>query len=418
VSLLLAPAAAPAATVKGVYVEDIHFPSSTVAVEDAESERNDIEVTRRNFDFFVRERGRAPLRGSGECRNVEPQLVRCNDYGDTHDFRVRLGGGDDRVRVAMELDQFGDLTVYGEGGDDRLELARRRGQLRGGPGRDVLLGGSGPNRLYGGGGRDILRGRGGRDLLGGDLIAGEPEATAADDAIDGGGGEDFASWSTRAERVEVDLGRGVAGGVGERDTLRSIEGALGGTGDDRLRGGPGPDVLRGGPGADLLNGRDGNDELDGGVAGYSFVGPADESRDRVDCGAGRDLATGVVAHRNPPRPADAVPQSCERWWTDGQRTAVPRLESGSRTLEVEQACKSGGVEAIRRCRRTVVVLSAGEELGRSETATFDDRWTLVVELDRPLERGAPIDLVVEGENQDEDSDAWRNHDHLMRLRWP
>jgi hypothetical protein len=219
--------------------------------------------------------------------------------------------------------------------------------------------------------------------------------------------------------VDVDLRRGFGGSDGEQDTLRSVEGVVGGTGDDELRGGPGPDTLRGGPGADLLNGRDGNDELDGGLAGYAWVGPADGSRDRVECGAGHDLATSVVAHRKPRGKADPLPQSCERWWIDGMRNAVPRLEAGSRTLRVEQTCKTGS-GAVGRCRRTVVVLSDGEELGRSETATIGDRRprTLLVRLAKPLEPGAPIDLVVEGENRDEDYGTWHDHDHLMRLRWP
>lgn len=417
--LVLVPVTAPAATVRGRYHPDIHDAEySDYSLVDTDGERNDIEVTEKGYEYYVRERGPAPLRAEGNCRTVRPQVVRCDDADYAAEFVIRLGGGDDAVRVATDLGPSGGLRVHGQAGDDRLELDGGYGDLYGGPGRDVLIGGSRRNSLYGGGGRDVLRGMGGDDVLGGDLTGSSHESSSAhDDSIDGGSGDDFVSWEPRPEPVSVDLRQGVGGSDGERDTLHSIEGVVGGTGDDELRGGPGPDTLQGGPGADLLNGRDGDDVLDGGLAAYTWVGPADGSRDRIECGPGQDLATGVVAHRKPPGKADAVPQSCEWWSIDGTRNAVPRLRTGSRTLRVEQTCKTDG---LGRCRRTVIALSGGEELGRSKTAVLTDRRprTLEVPLAKPLEPGRPIDLVVEGENRDEDSSTWHNHDHLMRLRWP
>lgn len=60
---------------------------------------------------------------------------------------------------------------------------------------------------------------------------------------------------------------------------------------DRIDGREGNDTLRGLGGADLLIGGAGRDELDGGRGDDRIPAHADESRDRVRCGAGRDVVT-------------------------------------------------------------------------------------------------------------------------------
>jgi RTX calcium-binding nonapeptide repeat (4 copies) len=109
-----------------------------------------------------------------------------------------------------------------------------------------------------------------------------------------------------------DVGRGtglIAGGPG-KDDLRVVRGAAtfqGGSGEDVLVGGRFRDGLDGGPGPDLLVGGRRFDELAGGrgpdqiVGGFGpdaiFAGPgddriraADPKGDRIECGAGRDVA--------------------------------------------------------------------------------------------------------------------------------
>jgi hypothetical protein len=130
--------------------------------------------------------------------------------------------------------------------------------------------------------------------------------------------------------VVVDLARGRAGRPGERDRLRSIEGASGGFGRDVLLGDgrgnrlfgldpyagdpyspPASAVLRGG---DVLVGRGGDDALSGTVGGARFDGGAGsdflESRsrhDRPSCGRGRDT---LAVERD----GVLVPRDCE-WIT-------------------------------------------------------------------------------------------------------
>jgi hypothetical protein len=85
-----------------------------------------------------------------------------------------------------------------------------------------------------------------------------------------------------------------------------------GPGDDRLRGGDQADRLDGGSGDDSLSGEGGNDVLDGGAGadllfagdGSDVVRAADGTRDKVNCGPGRDRA--VVDRK------DDVARTCER----------------------------------------------------------------------------------------------------------
>lgn len=131
-------------------------------------------------------------------------------------------------------------VIYGLGGDD------------------YLSGDRGNDTLYGGEGNDTLRGGDGSDLL------------------DGGEGLDLVSYSSDFGSVRVDLQSGYASFPGTnwaRETLVSIEGAIGAQGRDTFigngagndfRGEQGNDTLIGNMGADTLDGGEGNDSLDGG----------------------------------------------------------------------------------------------------------------------------------------------------------
>jgi hypothetical protein len=86
----------------------------------------------------------------------------------------------------------------------------------------------------------------------------------------------------------------------------------GGPGDDRLRGGDQADTLDGGTRDDFISGEGGNDVLIGGPGadllfagdGNDVVRAADGTRDKVNCGPGRDRA--IVDRR------DDVARTCER----------------------------------------------------------------------------------------------------------
>jgi Ca2+-binding RTX toxin-like protein len=126
---------------------------------------------------------------------------------------------------------------------------------------DVIMGDDGDNRLSGSSGDDIL--------IGG----------LGEDALFGGDGFDYASYEDRTTGITVNLGTA----EGNEDRFSSIEGLIGGSGDDvlngtsidniflggdgndRLAGGNGDDVLIGGNGDDLLRGGSGADRLEGGA---------------------------------------------------------------------------------------------------------------------------------------------------------
>jgi len=129
----------------------------------------------------------------------------------------------------------------------------------GGSGADTLVGDNLANTLEGQGGDDRLTGGGGSDVL------------------DGGAGNDTAVYAEKVTAVAVTLSGAldatvIVNGIAE-DTLRNIEGVVGGsaadvlTGDafaNTLDGGGGNDILSGAGGDDLLIGGTGIDTLDGG----------------------------------------------------------------------------------------------------------------------------------------------------------
>lgn len=93
--------------------------------------------------------------------------------------------------------------------------------------------------------------------------------TEANDAIQGLGGVDTASYAAAAAGVGVSLaisGPQDTGSAG-RDTLVSIERLLGSAHGDRLGGDDGPNRLDGGAGDDTIEGGGGNDTLVGGLNG-------------------------------------------------------------------------------------------------------------------------------------------------------
>lgn len=209
--------------------------------------------------------------------------------------RIHAGGGDDVVCGGRGADRLlgeeGNDRLIGGGGADRLfggpgafdELSadRGRGLLDGGPGDfdradfsraragvavDLAKRRAVERRL--GGQRDRLRGI--EVVLGtafADVLLGDPGANVlagggGSDLLDGRGGVDLGLTLT-AGGVEVDLRRGFANGEGQ-DRLESLEGFVGGAGNDLIVGGPGAETLVGGVGPDRLLARGGDDALFGG----------------------------------------------------------------------------------------------------------------------------------------------------------
>jgi serralysin len=108
---------------------------------------------------------------------------------------------------------------------------------------NILIGNSADNRLLGGDGHDILVGGAGNDYL------------------DGGSGNDIASFEGTTTSLSIDLSTftgSITTSLGT-DTLVSIEGIIGGSGNDVLKGDGGANYLDGGLGNDTLTGGAGDD---------------------------------------------------------------------------------------------------------------------------------------------------------------
>lgn len=199
---------------------------------------------------------------------------------------VRGGGGGDTIDAAT--DPFpSPVELHGEDGADTLLGGVAADLLVGGAGVDELRGGDGADVLRGGAGGDTLAGEGGDDLLAGGDGDDDESGGAGDDVSDqgvaedggddlaGGPGFDLVAYDLRSQDLTVILdGPAVSGEAGEGDAISTIEGVLGGSGDDALTGNGSDNVLRGGPGADDLVAGGGDDQLVGGPGPDDLVGGA------------------------------------------------------------------------------------------------------------------------------------------------
>jgi len=166
----------------------------------------------------------------------------------------------------------GNDTLFGEGGNDHLS---------GGSGNDRISGGFGNDTLYGGDGDDWLDGGDGDDVLFGGL---------GQDSFFGGSGNDVISYGDVPDNLLRDLGASKAGlGVPASYSYISVEGLIGGIGDDTLIGDAAANFLGGSLGNDLLVGNAGNDSLTGGAGDDTLDGGA--GNDTLNGGAGADAAS-------------------------------------------------------------------------------------------------------------------------------
>jgi Ca2+-binding RTX toxin-like protein len=219
--------------------------------------------------------------------------------GPGDDFVDGGPGAEDEVNY---LNASGPITgdlgagVIGGHGNDQVVNVE---WLIGGPFDDLLTGTEGNDALFGADGNDWLEALGGDDFLAGG---------AGDDAIDGGTGSDFLGnyffpfyylGSSPPGPITIDLPGGTLTGEGT-DSLVSIEGGQGSTGDDVMIGNAedneftglldGDDTVDSGDGDDLVDGGDGVDDLDGG-AGFDVLGNIDATD-----GMTIDLTTQTDSH--------------------------------------------------------------------------------------------------------------------------
>ena len=165
---------------------------------------------------------------------------------------------------SVAVDLTTGLANGGFGSDTLVNV----NSVLGSPHADSIKGNGGINLLDGGAGNDTVLGAGGDDLLGG---------WTGNDTLDGGGGRDVVDFSDSPRKVNVNLTRSRASGLGG-DRLKSVEDVIGSNFADSLTGNAAPNAIEGGKGHDKLFGKGGRDLLTGGPG-----------RDVADGGAGRDL---------------------------------------------------------------------------------------------------------------------------------
>ena len=199
-------------------------------------------------------------------------------------------------------------NIIGSRFADRLTGNSQANTILGGDGNDIIDGKEGSDRLFGENGNDEIFGGSGDDYLVGGTGSGW-----FSDILDGGSGNDTASYITAASGVAASLAERTGWqGDATGDKFISIENLEGSfyndtlvgdggnnilsglAGNDNLEGRAGNDTLEGGSGNDALWGNDGNDVLNGGDGIDTLVG--DLGNDSLDGGKGNDRLEGGLGN--------------------------------------------------------------------------------------------------------------------------
>ncbi|MFD0310009.1 calcium-binding protein [Streptomyces sp. NPDC127119] len=178
--------------------------------------------------------------------------------------------GDGSVTCSVNVGSATVVVNAGDGDDTITKTGNVAGDLRGGPGSDVIDGGPTPrnNILNGGADPDLLLG--GPDF---DQLIGGPGG----DTFSGGGGtRDSVSYQDSGAGVVVtidDVFLGDDGASGEGDSvLTSVENIVGSQFNDQLFGSASANFMNGLGGVDFLEGEFGDDTLVGGAGADTLVG--------------------------------------------------------------------------------------------------------------------------------------------------
>ncbi len=240
------------------------------------------------------------------------------------DDSLRSGGGNDLL-----LGGSGDDSVYSGLGNDLLDggdgydylyfteatagvnIDLRSGRATGGTGNDTIKGfelvfGSTFADTYFGNDQSVgFLGLDGNDTITGGAGNDHLEGNGGDDVINGGEGVDSTAFYSAAFAIDVNLGAGRASGGLGRDTLISIENAVGSVFGDTLTGSGADNRLEGSDGNDTFNSTAGNDVLNGDAgldrvvyplarSAYTLQRTAEGSyRMEKPAAAGADLLSGV-----------------------------------------------------------------------------------------------------------------------------
>lgn len=217
----------------------------------------------------------------------------------TGEDHVVLGGtaGNDII-----ISGEGDDTLYGDGGNDRLEGGAGNDAVLGGAGDDIITDSFGDNRLEGNAGNDVIVAGsmlvGGNLILGGDgqdfIITTEDVSTTF-----GGQGDDFilgAKTNLPATGNEGDdwIEKGTQDGAPGDNASPLLNDDV--IGNDIFIGGGGFDEMIGEGGDDIFVGSDAQDNMDG-MSGFDWV---THKNDRVGVTVDLTMAALAQPHGNAP----------------------------------------------------------------------------------------------------------------------
>ena len=252
-------------------------------------------------------------------------------------------------------------TIYGHAGNDRIDANG---------GNDTIYGGHGNDNIIGGAGNDTIFARDGeRDTI----ACGAGSDTATVDALDSAA--DCERVLRPSGSTPAPSGSGSGGGGGSSDG-RVIRGTprndvlIGGPGNDRIYGEGGNDRIVGNGGADVLVGGPGQDNIDGG-AGADSINAADRTRDRVECGPGRDSVTsdridtlsGCESSSSspppPPSPPPPSPPPPSPPPPSPPPPSPPPPPSGGTVVRVDQAWECNGPVNLNLVKVTINPRSSG-----------------------------------------------------------
>ncbi len=203
-----------------------------------------------------------------------------------------------------------DNTLYGTGGNDKINGLTGNDLLGGMAGNDVIDGGAGDDMIGGGAGDDVIRGGDGSDYISSsaDVRAANQQLGPDDQWVNWGlpGGKALQSGGAMWGTYPGEEGNEVVwGGMAltqtdsQSDTIDAGAGddwVIASWGHDRLKGGDGKDQLDGLAGDDVLEGEAGDDVISGDgllKSGYlNSVSGASHGSDFLDGGAGNDQLNG------------------------------------------------------------------------------------------------------------------------------
>jgi Ca2+-binding RTX toxin-like protein len=269
-----------------------------------------LEVNQANQFTNLGVDGKADPTGGIMINGVEivPLVIRDNPNTAGLDSNYLQYTGEDHVVLGGTADNDiiisgdGDDTLYGDGGNDRLEGGAGNDAVLGGAGDDIITDSFGDNRLEGNAGNDVIIA--GSMLVGGNLILGGDGqdfiiTTEDISTTFGGQGDDFilgAKTNLPAIGGEGDdwIEKGTQDGAPGDNASPLLNDDV--IGNDIFVGGGGFDEMIGEGGDDIFVGSDAQDNMDG-MSGFDWV---THKNDRVGVTVDLTMAALAQPHGNAP----------------------------------------------------------------------------------------------------------------------